>query len=221
MGIHGDKIIVTPSRIYVPLPDIPLSLVEKRQSNRRIYNQNRIPEDVPDNCIRHTFSCGDVGIHTYPNGTEKFRLVGEYIGLANEVQMHNSAFIKELKSWGRYNSRHPLSRKDGLSYDVFGASDLPTFISKFMMAKVLDSDIQSKAEKRKINSSSHLILFTSRKEDIGEWINTGRCLQRFLLLTTAQGIAHAHMNQPCEVTSLRDDFPRVWLVTGTLRFYSG
>ena len=34
------------------------------------------------------------------------------------------------------------------------------------------------------------------------WIQTGRTLERFLLLLTQAGIAHAYLNQPCEVPEL-------------------
>ena len=44
-----------------------------------------------------------------------------------------------------------------------------------------------------------MVLLTTEKNDIATWIQTGRTLERFLLLLTQAGIAHAYLNQPCEV----------------------
>ena len=47
------------------------------------------------------------------------------------------------------------------------------------------------------------MVITSEKDDIRTWINTGRLLERFLLVLTEAGIANAYLNQPCEVPELR------------------
>ena len=56
-----------------------------------------------------------------------------------------------------------------------------------------------------------MVLLTTQKNDIATWIQTGRTLERFLLLLTQEGIAHAYLNQPCEVpeisATLRENLP--------------
>ncbi|MDR2153157.1 MAG: hypothetical protein LBO72_10070, partial [Helicobacteraceae bacterium] len=44
-----------------------------------------------------------------------------------------------------------------------------------------------------------------RRDSVTEWIDLGRSLQRFLLKATAFGIAHAYINQPCEIAGLAND----------------
>ena len=56
-----------------------------------------------------------------------------------------------------------------------------------------------------------MVLITTATNDIPTWIATGRTLERFLLLLTQAGIAHAYLNQPCEVSEisaiLRENLP--------------
>lgn len=68
---------------------------------------------------------------------------------------------------------------------------------------------------KKIESSSHLVLFTTKNNTLAEWVNLGRDLQRFILTTTQLGIANAYMNQPCEVDELSLDIQKnITLIKG-------
>ena len=57
-----------------------------------------------------------------------------------------------------------------------------------------------------------MVLLTTEGNDIRTWIQAGRTLERFLLLLTQASIAHAYLNQPCEVPeinlTLRENFPK-------------
>ena len=97
----------------------------------------------------------------------------------------------------RYNYKHAMETKDGLSYSVFGAPDLPRFVSELVMEICLNPLIQNRSDSKKIESSSHFALFTVSENDIINWIMLGRVLQRFLLKATQCGIACAFMNQSC------------------------
>ncbi len=116
--------------------------------------------------------------------------------------MHNPAFKRELQSWMRYNKKHQDQTRDGLSYAVFGAPNLPRFVSQLAMSLMINEKSQNKADQVKINSSSHFALFTTRDNSLTQWINLGRTLQRFLLKATELGIAHAYLNQPNEENDL-------------------
>ena len=63
---------------------------------------------------------------------------------------------------------------------------------------------QNKTDLKKINSSSNIVLITSVADDMQSWIDAGRTLQRFLLSLTKENIAHAYINQPCEVPEVRN-----------------
>jgi hypothetical protein len=112
--------------------------------------------------------------------------------------MQNEAFKAELKSWMRFNKKHQDQTLDGLSYAVFGAPNLPRWMAKLIMSMAINAKTQNKADREKIASASHLVLFTTRENSRHEWVNLGRTLQRFLLTATELGISHAYLNQPNE-----------------------
>ena len=120
----------------------------------------------------------------------------------NDIQMGDDAFKEELKEWMRYNKRHAERERDGLSYAVFGAPNLPIFISKTIMNGLLRPTAQNKSDLKKMKSSSHAVLFTVNHNVPEEWISLGRCLQRLLLQLTEHGISYAFMNQPCEIEDI-------------------
>ena len=98
-----------------------------------------------------------------------------------------------------------------MSYAVLGAPNLPRWFTEPIVKASLKAKTQNKTDLKKIQSSSHIILLTTEKNDIATWIQTGRTLERFLLLLTQAGIAHAYLNQPCEVPEinamLRENLP--------------
>ena len=66
------------------------------------------------------------------------------------------------------------------------------------MSGAINAKSQNKADRRKLVSASHLVLFTTRDNTLHEWVNLGRTLQRFLLAATSLGVAHSYFNQPNE-----------------------
>lgn len=182
-------------------PD-PLCLqINRRQTNRGVYDSRFIPEETIQQFLSVPL---ENHIHAYfwQNQTDVFNLLKEYIAEGNVLQMENKDFLEELKSWMRYNRKHSEEKNDGLSYAVFGAPDLPQFISRPVMGLFLNAKTQNKADMGKIASSSHLLLLTTQNNTVIEWICLGRSLQRLLLVMTQQDVAHAYVNQPCEVSEL-------------------
>lgn len=188
--------------------------VLSRQTNRSVYSGEIIQDEVL-NSLTDIHTEPDAHFYLYKNGSDTYNTLKEFIRKGNEVQMNDPAFKEELKSWMRYNKKHSYSTCDGLSYAVFGAPNLPKFLSKAIMSSVLKSSIQNKGDMKKLASSSHLALFTTRNNTIGEWIRLGITLQRFLLKATSQNITTAFLNQPCEVKELAEEIQKELPVNGT------
>jgi hypothetical protein len=69
----------------------------------------------------------------------------------------------------------------------------------------LKPEKQNKSDVKRINTSSHLVLFTTKNNTAAEWTDLGRSLERFLLRAAELGIANAYLNPPCEIESLADE----------------
>ena len=184
------------------------AVIEKRQTNRSEYEDRNIDPILLQNLVEQT---GATGIFTFANGTPLFEKLTDAVLQGNIAQMSDPAFKNELLSWIRFNKKHSESTHDGLSYAVLGAPNLPRWVTEPIVKGSLKAKTQNKTDLKKIQSSSDMVLITTATNDIPTWIATGRTLERFLLLLTQAGIAHAYLNQPCEVPEinamLRENLP--------------
>ena len=186
------------------------SQIASRQTNRSVYNAKLISEDKIES-LRSLPRDPNVAIRFFARGSSEFNKIATLIYEGNRIQMENSAFRAELKQWMRYNKHHQDATHDGLSYAVFGAPNLPKWLVRPIMSHMLNARTQNQSDKKKIESSSHFVLFTTKHDDIYDWVNLGRTLERFHLRTTEMGLAHAYMNQPNEIPELEE------LLTNELR----
>ncbi len=187
--IHLDKQLVEPNPLATQ--------ITRRQTNRSLYSAQRISDDVITQLQQMPTETG-THIFLYANGTAPYIKISEYILQADALQIRNPAFKQELKTWLRYNKKHQDQTRDGLSYAVFGAPNVPRWIAEIVMSLAMRESAQRKSCQRQISHTSHFALFTLEQQTVSHWINLGRTLQRFLLAATAQNIAHSYLNQPCE-----------------------
>lgn len=191
------------------IEDNPLfAQIEKRQTNRGFYNGKQVSEKTLEK-IKSFRKEPEVKLYLFEKENAIAQTIKEYIREGNKIQMNDKPFKTELLSWMRFNSKQIETTQDGLSYQVFGSPALPQSIAKPIVSMFLKPNLQNKSDMKKINSSSHLVLFTTRTNTFREWINSGRTLQRFLLKLTEEGISCAFMNQPCEVGALASDLQKV------------
>lgn len=182
--------------------------IEWRQTNRNVYNGLKIKSEQLEKLQSLS---SDENLKTYfaEIGSPLADTLTQYIAKGNEIQMNNKAFREELLSWMRFNGKQVKASGDGLSYKVFGNPALPGMIAKPIVRQFLKPNTQNKGDRKKIASSSHLVLFTTKHNTVEEWIELGQLLQRFSLTTTELGIASAYCNQPCEVVSLANELQKL------------
>lgn len=171
--------------------------IDLRQTNRSIYTGEEIALDALRK-LQSVCSEKGISIHYYARQTKQFNDIEQYVLQGNTRQMQNESFKAELKSWMRFNKKHQDQTLDGLSYAVFGAPNVPRWMAEPIMSMAINAKTQNKADRDKIASASHLVLFTTRENSRREWVDLGRTLQRFLLTATELGISHAYLNQPNE-----------------------
>ena len=195
----GDKGVITVSLAEEAgvKPSPLFNQIDARQTNRSVYSGEEIALDALKR-LQAIRSEDGVSVHYYARQTKQFNDIEQYVFQGNTNQMQNEAFKAELKSWMRFNKKHQDQTLDGLSYAVFGAPNVPRWMAEPIMSMAINAKTQNKADREKIASASHLVLFTTRENSWREWVDLGRTLQRFLLTATELGIAHAYLNQPNE-----------------------
>ena len=176
--------------------------IPRRQTNRATYNGSPIPQAQLDPILVAQQS-DTVSLHAFAPSAPEFATLTQAVIAGNSAQMNDPAFKAELLSWIRFNQNHSNATRDGLSYAVMGAPNLPAWISRPIIRAMLNAKRQNRSDRAKIASSSHLLLIASTEDNPATWLATGRTLQRTLLALTQHGIAHAYLNQPCEVPTQR------------------
>ena len=137
--------------------DILFHQIEKRQTNRSVYNGNRISNGVLEQ-LQSIQKKGTIQFYFSEIGTSLASTITDYIMKGNEIQMKDVTFRNELLSWMRFNKRQVESTHDGLSYLVFGNPPLPKRLARPIVSLFLKPDIQNKSDRKKIDSSSHFVV---------------------------------------------------------------
>lgn len=179
-----------------------IDCIAQRQTNRSVYDGRFIPEEVLNSILQPLRNENAIHIAAWSRKSPEFERLSQYVIDGNTVQMNDAAFKAELMSWIRFNKKQAQQTRDGLSYAALGAPSLPAWISRPIVQSMLNSKRQNASDLQKIQSSSHLVLIASPANTVAAWVETGRVLQRLLLRLTQAGIAHAYLNQPCEVPAL-------------------
>lgn len=139
-------------------------------------------------------------------GREAMEKVLEYVIQGNTMQMNDRAFVEELKAWIRFSSRDAVRRGDGLYAASSGNPSVPSWLGSLLFGLFFTPNSENDKYAKHVRSSAGIAIFVSEAEDPAQWIEVGRCYERFALQSAALGIRNAMLNQPVEVAALRPQF---------------
>ncbi len=125
---------------------------------------------------------------------------------ANTAQMADAAFVRELKSWIRFNGAAAVQRRDGLFSGSTGNPSLPTWLGERAFGWFYKPDAENDKLVGQIRSSAGIAVFVGRAANRSNWVDVGRCYERFALQATALDIRNSFLNQPVEVVAQRPGF---------------
>lgn len=147
---------------------------------------------------------------------EAMEKVLEYVVEGNTVQMNDPAFVEELKAWIRFSARDAVRTGDGLYAASSGNPSVPSWLGSLLFGLFFTLKSENDKYARHVRSSAGVAIFVSEADNPAQWIEVGRCYQRFALQSAALGIRNAMLNQPVEVSALRPQFAS-FLGVGGLR----
>jgi hypothetical protein len=130
----------------------------------------------------------------------------DYVVQGNTVQMADTAFVKELKTWVRFNGADAVRTRDGLFSLASGNPTLPAWLGNLGFDWFFTPKSENEKYVRQVRSSAGLAIFVGQVADKAHWVEVGRCYERFALQATALGIRNAFLNQPVEVAATRSPF---------------
>lgn len=186
-----------------PKPTTLFDAIPKRQSTRAEYDGRPVSlADLRALTASATVAGVDLLLVTDRPQIDRVR---DLIVSGNDTQMADAAFMRELKSWLRFNPRQAAETGDGLYSAASGSPTLPTWLGPRALDLFLTSKSESAKYSRQLQSSSGVAVFSGAREDREHWVLVGRACQRFALQATALGLKHAFVNQPVEVPKLRPE----------------
>ncbi len=130
----------------------------------------------------------------------------EHVTEANTAQIGDPAFVRELKSWIRFNAAAAVLARDGLYSATTGSPSIPSWLGEAAFRWLFTARGENDRIVSQIRSSAGLAIFVGLRPDKAHWVEVGRCYERFALQATALGIRNAFLNQPVEVIAARPRF---------------
>lgn len=128
--------------------------------------------------------------------------------------MADPAFVRELKSWIRFNGRDAVRTRDGLFSVAAGNPSIPAWLGDLAFGWFFTADSENDKIARQGRNSAGLAVFLGDAADKAHWVEVGRAYERFALQATALGIRNAFLNQPVEVAAVRSAFAESLGLTG-------
>ncbi|MGJ5179767.1 Acg family FMN-binding oxidoreductase [Bradyrhizobium oligotrophicum] len=191
-----------------PSHDDPLlKAIVRRQSTRAEYDGRPVSSgDLAALRSAAVVPGVDLALVTEPAGIAAIR---DLVIAGNDAQMHDAAFMRELKDWIRFNPRSAMETGDGLLAAASGNPSLPTAIGGIAFDRLFDASAENDKYARQIVSSAGIAVFAAEQANPAHWIKAGQACQRFALEATRLGLKLAFINQPVEVAALRPELARL------------
>jgi len=177
--------------------------IARRQSTRAEYDGTLVPAaDLRQLVAVAAIPGVDLVLVTDRSRINQLR---DLVRVGNDMQMADPAFLRELKSWLRFNPREASLRGDGLFSAASGNPSLPNWLGPVFFDLAFNAAAENKRYARHIDSSAGLAIFSAHEAGPEGWVQVGRSCQRFALKATALGLKTAFANQPVEVAALRPE----------------
>lgn len=135
--------------------------------------------------------------------------VADLVESGDRVQLSEAEFRKELVSWIRFNPAHALATGDGLAGRATGQPSVPTWFGRSLQRLLIRAGHQAAQDRDALESSAGVAVITTAGDQIRDWVDAGRAVQRLALVAESIGVRTAFVNQPIEVAGLRDELERV------------
>lgn len=208
---QGEIKIMLSKNEKLEVPDL-FSFIKSRQTTRNLYSDSSFLDDVLIK-LKQIVTESDIDLEFY-FGHDKINTFLPYIFEANTIQMSNPNFKRELIQWLRFSEKEALQKGDGLYAACRGRPSPGKTIGNFIFKNFITVKSEKKRLHELLDTTTMLVMFTSRNNDILSWVKTGTILQRFALTCTKLGLSHSYINLPCQINQIRDKMKRDLGLTG-------
>lgn len=184
-----------------PVASTLFQAIPERQSTRGEYDGQPLARDELELLVKAGTGAGvQLIVLTERKAMETLL---ESVVQGNTIQLNDAAFVAELKQWIRFNGREAVRTGDGLYAASSGHPSVPTWLGRLLFSLLLSPKGENDTYAKHVRSSAGIAIFASESPTPLQWVEVGRCYERFALQSAALGIRTAMLNQPVEVSTLR------------------
>lgn len=173
--------------------------ITKRRSNRSPFDTKKLPEELLT-ALRTSASAHGAWLDVIDDELKK-NGIANLISQGDKIQSSDKRFRRELAAWIHPNRS---KSKDGMPGYAFGMPDLISYVGPIVVRTFDMGKGQAAKDRQLATGSPVLAVLGSEADEPLSWIRTGQALARILLLSRAENVWTSFMNQPIEVTELRE-----------------
>jgi hypothetical protein len=200
-GANALRVALEPTK---PVASPLFQAIPERQSTRGEYDGQPLARDELQ--LLETAGTGK-GVQVIVLTERKaMEAVLEFVIQGNTAQMSDPAFVDELKQWIRFSGGEAVRTGDGLYAASSGNPAVPTWLGSLLFDLFFTPKSENDKYAKHLRSSAGIAIFVSDTPTPTQWVEVGRCYERFALQSAALGIRNAMLNQPVEVPALRPQF---------------
>lgn len=173
--------------------------IHKRRTTRAKFEDRLLPETLAKECAN---IAEQNGIElTLISDADSRSAIAELVAEGDRIQFADPRFRRELAAW--VHSRRSASQ-DGMSGSGFGMPDILSPVGALVIRTFdLGNGIAAGDREKILEGSPTLAVFSSPKDTVENWFQTGRALSRVLLALAANGATASYLNPPVELDQLR------------------
>lgn len=187
------------------VPDDALNALAPSISKRRTYRKKFETTDPAEGVIGDLIDAAQSeGAWLEPLGTKDRAAVGQLVAEGDASQWGDRHWRRELASW-----MHPRRTGDGLTMPWLAIPAAKIVVRTFDMGKGVGAKDSEIAE-----HSPALMVLGTEKDGPLDWLKAGQALERVLLTATNAGLQASFLNQPIQVSHLRNQLRAVCMHAG-------
>jgi len=177
------------------------SFIPKRCVNRKLYNGQRIDQDLQQEILDEAQKNTTIKI-SWINDENRRRTLAQMARKADQILFETQGLLSPLMDSIRWTKKQTESSRDGLPIETLELDWMKKqsfrMFTNWPLVNILNqiglSKIASQPTEQMMNSSSAIVLFSFEgKQDLIQYICGGEIFEKFWLLTAAHGMSFQPM----------------------------
>lgn len=187
-----------------------MAAIDRRHTNRAPFEKRPVPLEA---ILALREAAGDQHAFLLAiQEPERRHALAALIADGDRRQWHDAEFRRELAHWMRPNQELAFDGMPGRAVGV--ASNLVSYVAPLVVRTFDRGDGEAARDRELAEGAPLLAVLGTAHDQRRDWLHAGEALSRVLLRATTLGLSASFLNQPIEVSALRDDVRKLAGVDG-------